>query len=247
MKRWQLFAFGLGAYALGLVASAPASLVAASLTQASEGRLHLTDARGKLWSGSGQLEMRDRMQKTAVAKSIAWRVQPWYLLRGQLRIEVLLDQAPKPFPVTLSLSQIELEDADIKLPAAALGLGEPKLAPLGLTGDVQLHLTQLALGPQSIKGKALLQWRGAGSAYTRVSPLGDYELRLDAEGSTVRVSLRTLQGPLQLDGQGSWTSGARPAFLGNARIAPEQRQQLAPLMRMIALERGDGSFELQLK
>ena len=43
------------------------------------------------------------------------------------------------------------------------------------------------------------------------------------------------------------TSGARPVFLGNARIEPQERLQLAPLMRMIALERGDGSFELQLK
>ena len=87
----------------------------------------------------------------------------------------------------------------------------------------------------------------SGSAFTRVSPLGDYELRFEGEGATVRASLRTLQGPLQLDGQGSWTRGANPEFLGTARIAPEQRQQLAPLMRMIAVERGEGNFELQLK
>ena len=140
-----------------------------------------------------------------------------------------------------------MSEADINLPAAALGLGEPKLAPLGLTGDVLLHVTRLALGRNSVAGSATLQWRGAGSGFTRISPLGDYELRFEGEGSSVRATLRTLQGPLQLDGQGSWTSGARPAFLGSARIAQEQRQQLAPLMRMIAAERADGTFELQLK
>jgi general secretion pathway protein N len=247
VSRWQLTGLILGAYALGLLATAPARLIDYGLQQATENRLRLTDTRGTLWSGTGQLEMRDRSQRTAVAKSIAWRLLPLYFLRGQLRCEVLLDQAAKAFPVTVSPSRIELADADINLPAAALGLGEPKLAPLGLTGDVLLHVTRLAVGRKSLDASALLQWRGAGSAYTRVSPLGDYELRLVGEGSTVRASLRTLQGPLQLDGQGSWTSGARPAFLGNARIAPEQRQQLAPLMRMIAMERGDGSFELQLK
>jgi hypothetical protein len=41
--------------------------------------------------------------------------------------------------------------------------------------------------------------------------------------------------------------GRNPTFLGTARIAPEQRQQLAPLMRMIAVERGEGIFELVLK
>jgi general secretion pathway protein N len=247
VSRWQLGGLVLGAYALGLLVMAPASLVDAGLERATEGRLRLTEPRGTLWSGAGQLEMRDRMQKTAVAKSIVWRLLPLYIFRGQIRCEVVLDQAAKPFPVTVSASRIELTDADINLPAAALGLAEPKLAPLGLTGDVLLHVTQLSLGRNAMAGNAILQWRGAGSAYTRVSPLGDYELRLEAEGTTVRAGLRTLQGALQLDGKGSWTSGARPAFLGNARIAPEHKQQLAPLMRMIAMERRDGSFELQLK
>ncbi len=247
MKRWQLIAVGLGAYALGLAATAPASLLGASLQQATEGRLHLNDSRGKLWSGTGQLEMRDRMQKPAIVRNIAWRVRPLYLLRGQLRIEFTLDQAAKPFPLTLSLSQAEVAEADISLPAAALGLVESKLAPLGLTGDVLLHVNRLVVKRAAMEGSALLQWRGAGSAYTRISPLGDYELRLEGEGSSVRATLRTLQGPLQLDGKGAWTSGARPTFLGNARIAPQERPQLAPLMRMIAMERSDGSFELQLK
>lgn len=247
MSRWRLAGLALGAYALGLVAMAPSSLIDSAIQQATEGRLRLTATSGTLWSGTGQLEMRDRMQRTAVAKSIAWRVLPHYFLRGQLRGEVVLDQAAKPFPVTISLSQIEVADADINLPAAALGLGEPKLAPLGLTGDVLLHVARLALGRNAIDGSATLQWRGAGSAFTRVSPLGDYELRFEGEGATVRVSLRTLQGPLRLDGRGSWSSGSKPTFLGTARIAPEQREQLAPLMRMIAVERGEGNFELQLK
>jgi general secretion pathway protein N len=247
VNRWRLAGLVLGAYALGLVAMAPASLIDSGLQNATEGRLRLTGTDGTLWSGRGRIEMRDRMQRTVIAKSVAWRVLPAYVLRGQLRGEIALNQAAQPFPVTLSLSQIEVTQADIELPAAALGLGEPKLAPLGLTGDVLLHVARLVLRRDAIEGSAILQWRGAGSAFTRVSPLGDYELRIAGEGATVRATLRTLQGPLQLDGQGSWTSGANPAFLGTARIAAEERQQLAPLMRMIAVERGDGSFELQLK
>jgi general secretion pathway protein N len=247
VSRWQLIGLVLGAYALGLVITAPASLIDSGLQQATEGRLRLTDTRGTLWSGRGQLEMRDRMQRTAVARSIAWRVLPLYFLHGQLRGEVVLDQAAKQFPVTISLSRIEVADADIDLPASALVVVEPKLAPLGLTGDLLLHVTRLALGRKAIEGNATLQWRGAGSAFTRVSPLGDYELRFDGEDTTVRASLRTLQGPLQLDGKGSWTSGGSPVFMGTARVPPQQRQQLDPLLRMIAVERSEGNFELQLK
>jgi general secretion pathway protein N len=247
VNRGRLAGLVLGAYALGLVAMAPASLIDSGLQHATEGRLRLTGTDGTLWSGRGRIEMRDRLQRTVIAKSVAWRVFPAYILRGQLRGEIALDQAAQPFPVTLSLSQIEVAQADIELPAAALGLGEPKLAPLVLTGDMLLRVSRLALRRDALEGSAILQWRGAGSAFTPVSPLGDYELRIAGEGATVRATLRTLQGPLQLDGQGSWTRGANPVFLGSARIAPEARQQLAPLMRMIAVERGDGSFELQLK
>lgn len=169
------------------------------------------------------------------------------MLRGHLVCEVGLEQAAKRFPVTLSLSRIELANADINLPAAVLGLAVPKLAPLGLTGDVQIHVASLSVARDGMQGNATLQWRAAGSALSPVSPLGDYELRLEGEGPAVRVSLRTLQGPLQLDGKGSWTHGDSPAFLAMAGVPPQYQEQLAPLLRLIAVERGEGRFELQLK
>lgn len=246
MRKWQLLGLGIGVYAFGLIVAAPATLIDARLRQASEGRVRLAEARGTLWSGAGQIEFRDASRRSAVAKSIVWRVLPAYLLRGRLLYEVALEDAVTHFPVTLSLSRIEVADADINLPAAVLGVGAPKLVPLGLTGDVLLHVARLAFGRDVIQGNATLQWRAAGSALTPVSPLGDYELRFEGDGSAVRASLRTLQGPLQLDGQGSWTSGRNPVFLATARISPQHQQQLAPLLRLIAVERSDGSFALQL-
>lgn len=247
MKRWSLLAIGLGAYALALIATAPATLVDAGLRRASDGRLRLAEAQGTLWSGTGQLEIRDAGGRTGVAKTLDWRVVPGSLLRGHLVCEVGLEQAAKRFPVTIALSRIDLANADISLPAAVLGLGVPKLAPLGLTGDVLVHVTTLSIGRSATRGGATLQWRSAGSALTPVSPLGDYELRIEGEGPVVRATLRTLQGPLQLDGKGSWTRSDSPAFLAIARVPAQHQQQLAPLLRLIAVERGDGSFELQLK
>ena len=245
--RWLLLGIGIGAYAIGLIATAPATLVDAGLQRASDGKLRLAEARGTLWSGAGQIEIRAAGGRTGVAKSLAWLVRPASLLRGHLVCEVELDQAAKRFPVTLSFSRIELAGADINLPAAVLGLAVPKLAPLRLTGDARIHVESLSVGRSGMQGNATLQWLAAGSALTPVSPLGDYEVRLKDEGATVHASLRTLQGPLQLDGQGSWAKSGPPAFLATARIPPQHQQQLAPLLRLIAVERGEGSFELQIK
>jgi general secretion pathway protein N len=245
--RWRLLGLGIGAYAIGLIAAAPATLVDAGLQRASDGRLRLAEAQGTLWSGAGQIEIRAAGGRTGVAKSLAWLVLPASLLRGHLVCEVELDQAARRFPVTISLSRIELAGADINLPAAVLGLAVPKLAPLRLTGDARLHVESLSVGRGGMQGNATLQWLAAGSALTPVSPLGDYELRLKDEGAMVHASLRTLHGPLQLDGKGSWAKGGPPVFLATARIPPQHQQQLAPLLRLIAVERGDGSFELQVK
>ena len=247
MIPWRLIGVGLAAYALGLIATAPATLIDAQLAQLSAGGLRLAEASGTLWSGTGQLEIRDANRASGIAKTMSWRIRPAYLLLGKLRCEVTLDHALRNFPLTISLSGIEIADADINLPAAALGLGVPKLAALGLSGDMLLHIARLAMSRGSVQGNATLQWHAAGSAFTQVSPLGDYELRLEGSGTSVQASLRTLQGPLQLDGQGSWTSGRNPVFQGNARVAPPQQQQLTPLLRMFSIDRGDGRFELILK
>lgn len=247
MKSWHLFAIGLVVYGLGVIATAPATLIDAELQHISHGKLRLVEAQGTLWSGSGQIEIRDSGGRAGVAKSFAWRIFPGSLLRGHLVFEIKLEQADKPIPVTISLSGVELADADISLPATALGLGVPKLAPLGLTGDIALHVASLSIEGKQIRGNITLQWRGAGSVFTPISPLGDYELKLDAEGAMVNVLLRTIQGSLQLDGKGSWANGGSPDFLATAHVPPQHQQQLDPLLRLIAVERGAGSFELQYK
>jgi len=246
MNRWCLLGAGLCAYALALLATAPATLADAALQRASGGMLRLAVAQGLLWSGSAQIEIRDPRGQSGIAREIAWRVLPLSLLRGHLASEVRLERAKAPFPVTLTASRIELANAEIHLPAAVLGLAVRKLAPLGLTGDVLISVSHISIARDAIAGRAILQWRAAGSLLTTVSPLGDYELGLDAEGRTINAQLRTIEGPVRLDGKGSWTPSSRPVFLGMANVPPQHEQQLAPLLRLIAVERGAGQFELQL-
>jgi general secretion pathway protein N len=246
--RWTAPLAGLSVFAAALIAAlflmAPATLIDARLARASDGRLRLAEAEGSLWSGAGWIEIRDAQGRAGVAKRIAWRVLPQSLLRGRLVAEVELDQALKPFPVTLSLSGIEILEAGITLPAAALGLGMPKLAPFRLTGDVLVKIPRLSLERGRMDGDATLQWRAAGSALTPVSPLGDYEVQFKAAGRAMQAALSTLEGPLQLDGKGAWSNGGPPSFLATVRVPAQLREQLSPLFRLVAVERGPGTFEL---
>jgi len=246
MNRWALVAVGVGVCAIAVVAMAPATLIDAGLSSSSQGRVRLADARGTLWSGAGQIEFRNALGHAGVSRGLTWHVAPAALLRGRLVYEVALERSTQPFPVTISASRIEVTNAEVNLPAAALGLGMPKLAPLGLTGDVLIRVASLAVARDGMNGNATLRWSDAGSALTPVSPLGDYEVRLDGEGVTLHAYLRTIEGPLRLDGQGSWKRGTNPDFLATAQVASQHRKELAPLLRLIAVERGEGRFELKL-
>lgn len=244
--RWKLIVAGALAYAVALIAMLPATLADAALQRASGGHLRVTEAHGTLWSGAGQIEMRGAHGQAGFAKPLAWQVHPAALLRAQLAYELTLEEAGRPFEVSVSWSRIAIENATLRLPAAALGLGIPTLAPLRLSGDLQLRVPRFSIEHGNTHGSAALRWHTAASALSPVSPLGDYELRLEGEGPAVRATLQTLQGPLQLDGQGAWTRGAQPVFLATAQMPPEVRPQLAPFLRLIAVERKDGSFEMRI-
>lgn len=241
---WSAPVCGFAAYAAVLLALAPATLIDARLQAASEGRLRLAEARGSLWAGAGWIEVRDAQGKAGVARRIEWRVLPGALLRARLAAQVTLEQAARPFQVSLSTARLEITDAALQVPAAAIGLAAPALAPLRLAGEVRVHVAQLSLERGAMHGEATLQWRGAGSALTPIAPLGDYEVRFKAAGTTVHGALRTLEGPLELEGAGNWSGGAAPSYRITARLQAQHHDQLAPLLRLIAVERSVGSFEI---
>lgn len=234
-------------FLLALAALAPATLLDARLEQASNGKLRLADAQGSLWSGAGWLEMRDADGRAGLAKRLAWRVLPESLLRARFIVQVELEQDGKPFRLSLSPARIEIADAGIRLPAAALALGLPRLAGLRLSGDVLVTIPQLSIERGRIDGHGTLQWRAAGSALTPVAPLGAYEMQFKTVGPAMHAALRTLEGPLQLEGKGAWAMGEAPSFFATARVPPQLEEQLSPLFRLIAAERGAGTFELWLR
>lgn len=247
MKRWTLIVTALGLYATILLATAPATLIDRGLRDASQGRMRLAQASGTLWSGTGQLQSRDPRGSAGLSEGVKWRLQginPW---RAELAFRVELDSGLRAFALRLSWSELEVAGAEFNLPAIALGQLLPQLAPLGLSGEAHVQIPRLAIGSNTLRGDAALQLREAGSALTPVSPLGDYELRIQASGSNGRGTLTTLHGPLQLAGQGTWSKNRKPQFLANARMPPKLRSQLAPFLRLVAVEQGDGSFEWRLK
>ncbi|HVY07573.1 MAG TPA: type II secretion system protein N [Burkholderiales bacterium] len=247
MKKGLLVALAAGLYLAALLVLLPAGMVDFALQRATDGRLRLADAQGTVWKGSGTIEVRDTANRSALSKGIEWHVRPESLWRARLVCEVVLARDGSRFVVSALPSSVEIYDAVLTLPMAVLTLAEPRLKPLRLSGDLKVQSDKLAIAQNSLRGLVKLQWRDAGSELSPVSPIGGYELRLDGQGDAVQALLTTLQGPLQLDGSGSWRKGGNLNLQATMRVPEPYREQLAPLLRLFSFQRDEGTFELQLK
>ena len=123
------------------------------------------------------------------------------------------------------------------------GLGTP-WNTLQLGGQLQLASSGLRLqsvaGQLRLAGDLQLQIRGASSRLSALPTLGSYQLLLQGNGQggeATRLQLSSLEGPLQLNGDGQWT-GARLRFRGTAQAADGQDSALANLLNIIGRRQG---------
>jgi len=250
-RRWSAAGALLGAL-IALVLFAPASWLARGLAAASDGHLLITDTRGSIWNGNGVLVLTggaDSRDASALPGRIRWSlgVQGFGLLlkarqdcciNGELQL--LLRPGFGRFEVALASHA----DWLARWPAGLLsGLGTP-WNTLQLGGSLRLAARDFRL--EWVQGR----WRQFGqldidlinlsSRVSTVAPLGSYRFSIAADPASEGVSalrLNTLDGALQLSGQGS-LSGGKARFQGEASAAPGREAALNNLLNIIGRRQG---------
>lgn len=256
--RWA----GAGAV-LGLLASvvvwAPAAWLAKAVASATNDRLLLADARGSLWNGSARMILSpgaDSRDASELPQRLGWSLRPTWV-DGGLGVRLTLDQSCciKPgAPVTAGFGMnrltVRLPDATseqpwIRWPAAWLvGLGTPwnTLAPDGVIAvSAQGFVFEGRGKTVGVTGMAQMELRDFSSRLAQVAPLGSYRMGLVGGSQAPQLILTTLQGPLQLSGQGS-LGATRTQFQGEATAAPGSEAALANLLNIIGRRQGARSI-----
>jgi len=243
--RWALTG-ALGAALVTVLCCAPAAWLARAVAWVSGGQVLLLHARGTVWDGQAQLALtggagsRDR---TELPSRLAWSLRP--RLDGvSLRLH---GDCCTRVPVVVHVLarwrglRIHAEDSAIHFPASILhGLGTP-WNTLDLRG--QLQITTQALQWQHVDGR----WSSRGSLRldalsisSRLVPrlvLGSY--RLDVQGGDVaQLQLRTLDGILQLHGQGQWSGRGGLHFRGEAAASAGREALLSNLLNIMGRRQG---------
>ena len=250
--RWAVVGALLGALIAGLVWP-PARWLGWGVVQASRGQVHMANARGSVWQGSAQLTLSggagSRDAQTLPGR-LHWRILPGVLSwRVTLLVDCCMDRPIEAqVQVGLSTLSLQLNDQSSRWPAAWLsGLGAP-WNTLQAEGQLQLRTESLRLqwtaGRMQMQGQLELQAQDMSSRLSTLRPMGSYrvQIRGTPQGTaTPDLQLSTLQGPLQLQGQGQWV-GSRLRFSGEASAEAGSEAALSNLLNIIGRRQGERSL-----
>ncbi len=250
--RWSVWGAVLGAL-LATAVWAPARWLTWSVAQASQGQVQLNNPRGTLWQGSAQLTLSGgagSRDAQSLPGRLHWRITPGALNWGvQLQADCCM---PVPLQVQLqagwSTLRVQLTDHQSRWPAAWLsGLGAP-WNTLQTDGQLQLRTEALQLqwaaGRLQMQGLAELNAVQMSSRLSTLKPMGSYrvQVRGTPKGTaTPELQLSTLQGPLQLQGQGQWV-GSRLRCSGEASAETGHEAALSNLLNIIGRRQGTRSL-----
>ncbi len=231
---------------LALLVFAPARWLATLVQQASGEHVLLVAPRGSFWQGSAQMTLsggvgsRDAM---GLPGQVVWRIRPaWNGMTLQVSAECCTQQALqlRAMPAGWGGVRLLLSDGQSRWPAGLLaGLGTPwntVQAQGQLLASTQGFQAEWLEGRLSLAGRLQLDATQISSRLSTLQPMGSYRLTL-LGGATSTLQLETLEGSLQLTGQGQWV-GQRLRFDGVASAKPESLEALSNLLNIIGRRNG---------
>jgi hypothetical protein len=218
MRPWIAAGCGVTLAIVAAVALAPASLLDARLDAISGGRARIANASGTVWNGSGELILQGGERR-----SVAWQINPWQLLRGEVRGTFANDGDPhRGAQFAIARGKLELEGFDLSMPMSALlrAAGVPSLFS-GVGGDVGVHVDRFVRDPDALDVQAAMQWHNASLPGLGPYPsmaIGDLHAEMSGRGPEVSGPIANSGGEVEIEG--TLTATASGAARVDARVAP---------------------------
>ncbi len=252
--RWAWIA-GVSGILIALLVFAPARWLGAALSELSKGQVQVVNAQGTVWSGRGDLLLsggEGSRGATSLPQGLIWKLRP--SLKGgpgftvSLRSPCCTDQPiiARVLPAA-SGGSLRFEAFSSRWPAGLLvGLGTP-WNTLRMDGLLQLQTPGFTValkdGRPRLAGTVLIEALDLSTRVSTLRPLGSYRVAVvgAADQDDATLTLSTISGGLQLQGEGQWVGG-RLRFRGDAKAAPGQETALANLLSIIGRREGKRSL-----
>ena len=205
------------AYAVFLLATAPARVVLPYLTQRLPPMVAVTAVHGTIWGGRVDLVLTTATGREALSR-VRFTFMASPLFRGRIGYALRLTGPVHGHMQTAFASQVqEFSDVALSVPAGVLASLIPAAQDFGPGGKLTLHARSLVWGPHPA-GRGTLTWRDAALVSAPVNPLGTYDARFVLAAPGVVYRIQTLTGVLVVQGRGRYgfADGAL-SFTGDVR------------------------------
>jgi general secretion pathway protein N len=229
-------AVGAFAYLVALAATFPAAWVSRALERASAEKLLVRAPEGTLWTGHAQIYARDRSGPPLELGELRWTTSWKGLVVAKLASDVTFRDSAQPVHVELSPASLSIHGLDLALPGSVLASFVPGLETLGPGGELRVRSENLRLDGDSILGVAEVQWRQVRMSRAPGLELGSHVARLRGGGTRIDIELGTLEGPLRLNGSGSWTRETGLKITGSGEHQAEAPAELPQFLRAVCPE-----------
>ncbi len=231
-----------------LLYHAPATLLDKLIQHYTQQQFSLAEAKGSIWQGQAIPALRMKNQQLITLEPIRWQIDLSQLPKGQLLIDFRWHSQPQqPMLIAVNSDTLEIKSLYLKTPARLLSEAAPLLKPALLGGELIISSHQLSINAQAEpQGAINIDWLQASSGLASVSPLGDYQIQLNAQANKMNIKLHTNRGKLTLQGNGS-IQGGRFQFSGSAAASADSREQLKPLLHHLGPRIAPGKHRLNIK
>jgi len=231
----RLWLFGVGLFAFAAVVQLPAAWLAPWIAQATHQRWRLGGVEGTLWQGRATVYGLDRPSgRWHAGRGISWRLAWGELLRGRLAVQADLDGGGGA-RLAAAIRGWSIERLDAVVSADQIAALLPgTLGDYGWSGRMRARADEFHClwASSQCTGRIELTWENAAVAQVPGPPLGDYRLRLTAEGKALRFDLATTRGRLQITGSGE-LSARSLRFAGEAAATGESAGNLGTILRAL--------------
>ena len=252
MNRWRAGVLAVCMVLLAVVLTLPAALLQRFLPQ----QLTVSAIDGSAWQG--QL-FNLQWQGQDLVDELNWQWHPLALLWLDLDLEITTRRHDQAGHADLEIGvfsalfhdwqkgppDFTLSQMDLVLPLGPLAAAAPPIAGYQLRGDVGVRSTAFAWSRNGGKGELQLDWRNASSQLSGDARMGSYSATLKASERGYLIRLITVDGPLQLQGDGS--GNPQDGWSGGVTIqAPkDQFATFQGLLAHFGLPGPDGSYRLR--
>jgi len=243
MRRAILIFIAAVAVAAVVIAVAPASLAGVAVARATNEVLTLAATDGTLWRGRGTL-----VAGSTLRVPVAWSIDPWPLLRGELHVQLFPSSAAGRSPraeISARRDALALRGVDVTLPADLVESLAPR-SGVRVTGDVRLTAPSLDWTPVSFGGEARVEWQNALIALS-ADPgirLGTVTAALSGAGDRLSGRVSNEGGAFDVRGQLTLLANGAPDI--SITMTPRDGDSPPAQARTLTLTGGPGATGLNL-